>query len=134
MRDYQDIIKPHSIYTNSIDHMLVHYGVEAARASIVKEMSAVFKGHSISVDNRHLNLIGDVMTHGGGFQAFNRNQLVKDISSPLAKMSFETTVGFLKDAVRERDWDNLNNPSSRIVVGRTGTIGTGAFDVLAPVA
>ncbi|KAL3468042.1 hypothetical protein BJX64DRAFT_83490 [Aspergillus heterothallicus] len=134
MRDYQDIIKPHSIYTNSIDHMLVHYGVEAARASIVKEMSAVFKGHSISVDNRHLNLIGDVMTHRGGFQAFNRNQLVKDISSPLAKMSFETTVGYLKDAVRERDWDNLDNPSSRIVVGRTGTIGTGAFDVLAPVA
>ncbi|KKK14769.1 hypothetical protein P175DRAFT_0522137 [Aspergillus ochraceoroseus IBT 24754] len=134
MRDYQDIIKPHSIYTNSIDHMLTYYGVEAARASIVREMSDVFKGHSISVDNRHLNLIGDVMTHSGGFRAFNRNQLVKDITSPLAKMSFETTVGFLKDAVRERDFDNLNNPSSRIVVGRTGTIGTGAFDVLAPVA
>lgn len=134
MRDYQDIITPHSMYTNSIDHMLTHYGVEAARASIVREMDAVFKGHSISVDNRHLNLIGDVMTHSGGFRAFNRNQLVKDISSPLAKMSFETTVGFLKEAVLERDWDNLNNPSSRIVVGRTGTIGTGAFDVLAPVA
>ncbi|KAL4914939.1 hypothetical protein BDW62DRAFT_135421 [Aspergillus aurantiobrunneus] len=134
MRDYQDIIKPHSLYTNSIDHMLVHYGVEAARASIVREMDAVFKGHSISVDNRHLNLIGDVMTHSGGFRAFNRNQLVKNISSPLAKMSFETTVGFLKEAILDRDWDNLSNPSSRIVVGRTGTIGTGAFDVLAPVA
>ncbi|KAL4806596.1 hypothetical protein BDV18DRAFT_137870 [Aspergillus unguis] len=134
MRDYQDVISPHSLYTNSIDHMLTHYGVEAARASIVREMDAVFKGHSISVDNRHLNLIGDVMTHSGGFRAFNRNQLVKDISSPLAKMSFETTVGYLKEAVLERDWDNLNNPSSRIVVGRTGTIGTGAFDVLAPVA
>ncbi|KAL4936371.1 hypothetical protein BDV06DRAFT_205199 [Aspergillus oleicola] len=134
MRDYQDIISPHSLYTNSIEHMLVHYGVEAARASIVREMDAVFKGHSISVDNRHLNLIGDVMTHSGAFRAFNRNQLVKDISSPLAKMSFETTVGFLKEAVLERDWDNLNNPSSRIVVGRTGNVGTGAFDVLAPVA
>ncbi|KAI9370808.1 hypothetical protein BJX61DRAFT_513951 [Aspergillus egyptiacus] len=134
MRDYQDFVKPHSLYTNSIDHMLTHYGVEAARGAIVREMSAVFQGHSISVDNRHLNLIGDVMTHSGGFRAFNRNQLVSDSSSPLAKMSFETTVGFLKEAVRERDWDNLNNPSSRIVVGRTGTIGTGAFDVLAPVA
>ncbi|KAL5334658.1 hypothetical protein BJX70DRAFT_377559 [Aspergillus crustosus] len=134
MRDYQDIITPHSIYTNSIDHMLTHYGVEAARASIVREMDAVFTGHSISVDNRHLNLIGDVMTHAGGYRAFNRNQLVKDITSPLAKMSFETTVGFLKEAVLERDWDNLNNPSSRIVVGRTGVVGTGAFDVLAPVA
>ncbi|KAF7168568.1 hypothetical protein CNMCM6106_003706 [Aspergillus hiratsukae] len=134
MRDYQDIIKPHSIYTNSIHHMLMLYGVEAARASIVREMSDVFQGHSISVDNRHLNLIGDVMTQSGGFRAFNRNGLVKDSSSPLAKMSFETTVGFLKDAVIERDFDNLKSPSSRIVAGRSGMVGTGAFDVLAPVA
>jgi hypothetical protein len=48
-------------------------------------------------------------------------------------MSFETTVGFLKDAVLERDWDDLTNPSARIVVGRLGKLGTGAFDVLAPV-
>jgi DNA-directed RNA polymerase I subunit RPA1 len=133
-RDYQNVIKPHSITTNSIYHMLLFYGVEAARASIVKEMRAVFEGHSISVDKRHLSLIGDVMTHSGGYRAFNRNGLVKDSSSPLAKMSFETTVGFLKEAVLERDWDDLRNPSSRIVVGRTNTIGTGAFDVLAPVA
>lgn len=134
MRDYQDVIKPHSIYTNSIHHMLTLYGVEAARASIVREMAEVFQGHSISVDNRHLNLIGDVMTHSGGFRAFNRNGLVKDSSSPLAKMSFETTVGFLKDAVLERDFDNFKSPSSRIVAGRVGDIGTGGFDVLAPVA
>lgn len=134
MRDYQDIIKPHSLYTNSIHHMLVFYGVEAARASIVREMDTVFKGHSISVDNRHLNLIADVMTHSGGFRAFNRNGLVKDGSSPLAKMSFETTVGFLKEAVLERDWDDLKSPSSRIVAGRINSVGTGCFDVLAPVA
>ncbi|OJK04708.1 hypothetical protein ASPACDRAFT_74279 [Aspergillus aculeatus ATCC 16872] len=134
MRDYQDIIKPHSLYTNSIHHMLTLYGVEAARAAIVKEMSDVFEGHSISVDNRHLNLIGDVMTQSGGFRPFNRNGLVKDSSSPLAKMSFETTVGYLKEAVVERDFDNLKSPSARIVVGRTGIVGTGAFDVLAPVA
>ncbi|KAI9931950.1 hypothetical protein MW887_009451 [Aspergillus wentii] len=134
MRDYQDIIQPHSLYTNSIHHMLNLYGVEAARASIIREMHEVFEGHSISVDNRHLNLIGDVMTQSGSFRAFNRNGLVKDSSSPLAKMSFETTVGFLKDTVLERDFDNLKSPSSRIVVGRSGTVGTGAFDVLAPVA
>lgn len=134
MRDYQDIIKPHSLYTNSIYHMLTLYGVEAARASIIREMGDVFRGHSISVDNRHLNLIGDIMTQSGGFRAFNRNGLVKDSSSPFSKMSFETTIGFLKDAVLERDFDNLNGPSSRIVVGRVGTVGTGCFDVLAPVA
>lgn len=134
MRDYQDIIKPHSLYTNSIHDMLHLYGVEAARATIVREMDAVFKGHSISVDNRHLNLIGDAMTQTGGFKAFSRNGLVKDSTSPFARMSFETTVGALKDAVLERDTDNLQGPSSRIVVGRSGTVGTGAFDILAPVA
>lgn len=134
MRDYQDIIKPHSLYTNSIHDMLNLYGVEAARSTIIREMDAVFKGHSISVDNRHLNLIGDVMTQSGGFKAFSRNGLVKDSISAFARMSFETTVGALKDAVLERDSENLKNPSSRIVVGRSGTIGTGAFDVLAPVA
>jgi hypothetical protein len=35
--------------------------------------------------------------------------------------------------VLERDWDDLSNPSARIVVGRLGKLGTGAFDVLAPV-
>ena len=133
MRDYQEIIRPHSIYTNSIAHMLRLYGVEAARSTIIKEMDAVFSGHSIAVDNRHLNLIGDVMTQAGGFRAFNRMGVVKSSTSPFMKMSFETTVGFLKDAVLERDYDTLTGPSSRIVTGQIGTIGTGGFDVLAPV-
>jgi DNA-directed RNA polymerase I subunit RPA1 len=79
-------------------------------------------------------LIGDVMTQSGGFKAFSRNGLVKDSTSAFARMSFETTVGALKDAVLERDVENLKGPSARIVVGRAGTVGTGSFDVLAPVA
>ncbi|WEW54914.1 DNA-directed RNA polymerase [Emydomyces testavorans] len=133
MRDYQHIINPHTLYSNSIHHMLMLYGVEAARASIVREMDSVFQSHTIAVDNRHLNLIGDVMTQGGGYRPFNRMGIVKDSSSPLMKMSFETTVRFLRDAVLERDWDNFAGPSSRIVAGRVGTMGTGSFDVLAPV-
>lgn len=133
MRDYQDIIHPHSLYTNSICHMLALYGVEAGRAAIVREVNDVFRSHSITVDNRHLNLIGDVMTHSGGFRAFNRTGIIKESTSPLMKMSFETTVRFLRDAVLERDSDNLAGPTSRIVTGRVGTIGTGAFNVLVPV-
>ncbi|KAI9830837.1 MAG: hypothetical protein M1819_005362 [Sarea resinae] len=133
MRDYQDIINPHKIFTNDIAAMLQFYGVEACRANIVREMDAVFKGHGITVDNRHLNLIADMMTRGGGFAAFNRMGIRSSVS-PFMKMSFETTVGFLRDAVMEEDWDDLRNPSSRIVVGKIGKVGTGAFDVLMPVA
>lgn len=42
----------------------------------------------------------------------------------------ETTVSFLKDAVLDGDWDSLATPSSRLVVGKLGTMGTGSFDVL----
>ena len=112
--------------------MLQLYGVEAARATIIREMESVFKGHSIAVDLRHLSLIADVMTRGGGFTPFNRTGF-KSITSPFLKMSFETTVGFLKDAVLDGDWDDLKGPSARIVVGRVGGWGTGAFDVFMPV-
>ncbi|KAJ4303349.1 hypothetical protein N0V90_002242 [Kalmusia sp. IMI 367209] len=132
MRDFGHIIDTSRIMTNDIASMLQLYGVEACRASIAREMHAVFSGHGISVDQRHLNLIADTMTKGGGFTPFNRIGL-KGNPSPFMKMSFETTVAFLKDAVLERDWDELRNPSARIVVGRLGTVGTGSFDVLAPV-
>lgn len=62
--DFQDIVHPYSVYSNSIYHMLKFYGVEAARNTIIREIDGVFKGHSISVDNRHLNLIADAMTQG----------------------------------------------------------------------
>jgi hypothetical protein len=132
IREYGHIINVNRILTNDIVAMLHLYGVEAARATIVREMDGVFSGHGISVDLRHLNLIADTMTKGGGFTPFNRIGMRGNVS-PFMKMSFETTVGFLKDAVLERDWDELKNPSARIVVGRLGGIGTGAFDVLAPV-
>jgi DNA-directed RNA polymerase I subunit RPA1 len=129
---YPHIINPNTISTNDIAAMLANYGVEACRATIIQELSGVFAGHAISVDNRHLNLIADFMTRGGGFSPFNRNGLRGSVS-PFMKMSFETTVGFLADAVADGDFDDLSNPSSRIVIGRMSKVGTGAFDVLTKV-
>ncbi|PBP23235.1 beta and beta-prime subunits of DNA dependent RNA-polymerase [Diplocarpon rosae] len=132
MHNYPHIINPNTISTNDIAAILTNYGVEACRAAIIQELSGVFSGHGISVDHRHLNLIADFMTRGGGFSPFNRNGLRGSVS-PFMKMSFETTVSFLADAVSEGDWDDLSGPSSRIVVGKTSKVGTGAFDVLTKV-
>lgn len=133
MHDYQGFINPHKLLTNSVHHMHMTYGIEAARALIIRELDSVFKGHSISVDNRHLNLIADVMTQAGGYRAFSRTGL-KEKTSPLGKMSFETTVGFLRDAVLDGDWDDLRGPSARIVMGKISGMGTGGFDVLTPLS
>lgn len=129
MQKYGEYINPNKISTNDIAAVLAVYGVEAARNSIIRELSNVFGGHGISVDNRHLNLIGDYMTRNGGFSPFNRMGLRGNVS-PFTKMSFETTLAFLKDALLEGDWDDLSTPSSRLVMGRLGKVGTGAFDIL----
>ncbi|CAM1509237.1 Fc.00g029760.m01.CDS01 [Cosmosporella sp. VM-42] len=130
MQRYSDFISPHRIQTNDIAAVLSVYGVEAARNNIVQELAGVFGSHGIKVDNRHLNLIADHMTRNGGFTPFNRNGLKGNVS-PFTKMSFETTLAFLKDAVLDGDWDDLTTPSSRLVMGRLGKVGTGGFDVLA---
>ena len=132
MHEYQDILKPHRIFTNDIWQMRCIYGVEAARATIIQEIDSVFKGHSISVDLRHLSLIADYMTRSGGYIPFNRMGLAGSVS-PLHKASYETSTAFVRDAVLERDWDELKNPSSRIAMGQLSKVGTGSFDVLNPV-
>ncbi|KAK3191831.1 hypothetical protein K4F52_002257 [Lecanicillium sp. MT-2017a] len=129
MQRYSDFIDPNRIQTNDIGAVLAVYGVEACRNNIVLELAGVFGGHGIKVDLRHLNLIADYMTRNGDFTAFSRMGLRGNVS-PFTKMSFETTLAFLKDAVLDGDWDDLVTPSSRLVMGKLGKIGTGGFDVL----
>ncbi|KAJ4314688.1 hypothetical protein N0V84_008763 [Fusarium piperis] len=129
MQNRSDYVDPHRIETNDIAAVLSVYGVEACLSTIMRELAAVFRSHGIKVDSRHLNLIADYMTRNGGFTAFSRMGL-RGHASPFTKMSFETTLGFLKDAVLDGDWDNLTAPSSRLVTGRLGKLGTGSFDFL----
>ncbi|CAK4025374.1 DNA-directed RNA polymerase I subunit rpa1 [Lecanosticta acicola] len=131
MWEHQHVVHPYYIYTNSVADILRHYGVEAARNAIVRELKGVFGGHGISVDPRHLMLIADYMTRGGRYEPFNRMGY-RNNPSPFMKMSFETTLGFLRDAVLEGDEDDLRGPSARIVAGKVNGVGTGGFDVLLP--
>ena len=60
--EYGDFIDPNRTETNDIAQVLDVYGVEACRGCIIEELGGVFGSHGISVDPRHLNLIGDYMT------------------------------------------------------------------------
>ncbi|KAK5988731.1 DNA-directed RNA polymerase I subunit [Cladobotryum mycophilum] len=128
MQRYSDFIDPNRIETNDIAAVLDVYGIEACRNNIVRELAGVFGGHGIKVDSRHLNLIADHMTRNGDFTAFSRMGLKGNVS-PFTKMSFETTLAFLKDAILDGDWDDLTTPSGRLVMGKLGRVGTGGFDV-----
>lgn len=129
-----DIVDLNKITTNDIGAILRTYGVEAARTSIIKEMSGVFSVYGIGVDYRHLTIIADYMVSGrrrgidvcdadqllryvqtseGGYKPFNRTGLSNN-SSPFLKASFETTSAFVAEAALHGDFDDLGTVSAAI--------------------
>lgn len=119
------------LYTNDVGALLHTYGVEAARAAIVSEISGIFGTYGIDVSMRHLYLIADYQTADGGFCPFNR-QGISSSPSPLLKASFEMTMAFLAAAALHGEEDPLDGPSSKLVVGRPVPVGTGTMDVRLP--
>ena len=75
---------------NDVRRVLERYGVEAARQAIVNNISGVFSVYGIGVDKRHLGLIADYMTFGGGYTALNRIGIASN-PSPLLKVIFSLT-------------------------------------------
>ncbi|KJH43097.1 hypothetical protein DICVIV_10899 [Dictyocaulus viviparus] len=61
-------------------------------------MNSVFAVYGIEVSRRHLSLIADYMTFTGQIAPFNRGAMSSS-SSPLQKMTFETTMSFMKEAL-----------------------------------
>ena len=55
------MIEEDDIYSNDIYSVLKVYGVEMARAIILREISNVFSAYKIDVNSRHLELIADYM-------------------------------------------------------------------------
>ncbi|KAJ3188681.1 hypothetical protein HDU85_004395 [Gaertneriomyces sp. JEL0708] len=133
MWDFIEQIDVSKIYTNDIAAVLRTYGVEAARAAIMQEVAGVFAVYGINVDPRHLSLIADHMTFEGAYRPFNRMGMNSN-PSPFAQMSFETTTQFLTTATLSGDFDPLENPSARLVLGKVVKGGTGAFEVHQPLS
>ncbi|CAG8675523.1 15003_t:CDS:2, partial [Acaulospora colombiana] len=128
---YNDLIDINKIYTNDIAAVLKTYGVEAARSTIIKEISSVFSSYGINVDPRHLTLVADYMTFEGQFKPFNRMGIDSN-PSPLLKMSFESTCNFLAQATLFGDVDMLSSPSARLALGKVVQGGTGSFEIRQP--
>ncbi|EST05564.1 RNA polymerase, alpha subunit [Kalmanozyma brasiliensis GHG001] len=117
-----------NLYTNDIGAVLHTYGVEAARAAIVAEMRGIFDTYGIAVSPRHLFLIADYQTAAGGFRPFNRSGIAES-SSTLLKASFEMTMAFIGGSALHGDVDMLKTPSSKLVVGRPVSSGTGTPEI-----
>jgi len=129
----EEVVRHNELKSNDIYRVLLTYGVEAARQSIVNEILGVFGVYGINVNYRHLSLVADFMTRKGSYIPFNRNGMM-DCPSPYLQMSFETTCTFLTKAACEGAVDTMESASAQIVLGQVPKVGTGTFDVMMPLA
>ena len=126
----EDLVRHNELMSNDVWAVRCSYGVEAARSNIMFQIRSVFGAYGIKVDPRHLSLIADYMTFGGGFKPMSRIG-IEDSSSTFLQMSFETTAHFLKKSALTSAFDELESPSASIALGRPIRHGTGLFSLLA---
>lgn len=61
-------------------------------------MNNVFGVYGIEVNPRHLSLVADHMTNQGNVQPFSRGAMTTN-SSPIQRMTYETTLKFMRDSI-----------------------------------
>ncbi|KAH8145366.1 uncharacterized protein LAJ45_10649 [Morchella importuna] len=123
-------VVPTATKSNSIMEMREVLGIEAARSSIIYEISETMKAHGMDIDPRHMQLLGDVMTYKGEVLGITRFGLAKMRDSVLQLASFEKTTDHLFDAAFHMKTDEVEGVSECIILGQSMSIGTGAFKVV----
>ncbi|KPI86235.1 putative DNA-directed RNA polymerase III largest subunit [Leptomonas seymouri] len=105
-------------------------GIEAARETIVKEITSILQAYSLNIDIRHIYLLADVMTSRGVVLGITRYGIHKMNNNVLTMASFERTTEHLYNAaMSEREDVNLS-VSESIIIGKPIPLGTSSFNVL----
>jgi DNA-directed RNA polymerase II subunit RPB1 len=115
---------------NSIETIYRLYGIEAARAALVKEIDGTFTNGGSTINFHHVSIVCDLMTHSGSITSIDRHGLNRLDTDPLARASFEKTIEVLVNAGVFNEKDFMRSVSSRIMVGKIFKGGTGLCDVM----
>merc|ERR1711931_208277 len=116
--------------SNNIIEVEKTLGIEAARETIIHEITYTMQSHGMSIDARHVMLLADLMTFKGEVLGITRFGLAKMKESVLMLASFERTSDHLFDAAYYGEKDAISGVSECIIMGIPMNIGTGMFKLL----
>ena len=117
-------------YCDDIITIYENFGIEAARSSIIRQITAVLDGNGSSVNYQHIQIFGDLMTQIGTLTSIDRHGLNKLDNDPLSRASFEKTVDQLITAAIFNEVDYMKSVSSRIMAGLCIKGGTGLCNLI----
>jgi len=124
---YMKGINNERVLVNDIFTIYRHYGIEATRHILMVEYMKVLGD---KLNNTHLSLLVDMMTHNGDITSIDRHGLSKLESDPCAKASFEQTMDHFINAAIFNEKDTMKSISSNIMLGKIIPGGTGCFDLM----
>ncbi|KAG8885857.1 hypothetical protein FRB98_001570 [Tulasnella sp. 332] len=103
--------------SNHIMEVQTVLGIEAARRKIIDEIQYTMSSHGMSIDPRHVMLLGDVMSYKGEILGITRFGVAKMKDSVLMLASFEKTTDHLFDAAAYGKSDSIAGVSESIIMG-----------------
>ncbi|PJF17134.1 DNA-directed RNA polymerase subunit [Paramicrosporidium saccamoebae] len=116
--------------SNHVMEVQAVLGIEAARQTIANEIQYTMSKHGMTIDNRHVMLLADIMSFRGEVLGITRFGIAKMKDSVLMLASFEKTTDHLFDAARFSKRDDIDGVSECIIMGSPMPIGTGMFKLL----
>ncbi|KAI8911804.1 hypothetical protein EDD86DRAFT_203319 [Gorgonomyces haynaldii] len=116
--------------SNHVLEVLKTLGIEAARQTIINEIIYTMKSHGMTIDQRHVMLLADLMSFKGEILGITRFGIAKMKDSVLMLASFEKTTDHLFEAAFYGKHDKIQGVSECIIMGVPMSIGTGLFKLV----
>ena len=111
--------------TNNFYEIESVLGIEAVREAILWEVMNILDQEGMTVDERHISLISDLMTRDGRIKGITRHGITKEKESVLARAAFEIPLTHLVDAAVSGETDNLVSIVENVMINQPVPIGTG---------
>ncbi len=113
------------VTTNDIFDTFNVLGIEAARATIINEITKVLETQGLDINERHLKLIADAMTSSGVVKGVTRMGIISQKESILARATFETPDKQFVNATIQGGRDELSSVIENILLNQAIPVGTG---------
>jgi len=123
-------VDAHRTHSNDIYETLAVLGVEAAAHQLLTEIRTVLSHDGAYINDRHLQLLVDVMTHAGGLAPVTRHNMMKLGASVYTRASFEQTQDVLTWAATMGVDNPTHGVTENIMLGTPIRGGTGACDII----
>ena len=126
-------VDPDKVTSNDIHDVESVLGIEAARQTIINEISKVIETQGLDINERHLSLVADAMSSNGVIKGVTRMGIITDKASILARATFETPDKQFVNATIQGAKDELNSVIENILLNQPIPVGTGLPGLLVKV-